>query len=149
MIYTEFTGDLFEAPKDYYFVQCISADFAMGEGIALLFNKNFNTRRECRKLYPKYLYSNWKMFNKKHDCLKVGRVFNLITKELYYQKPIYQSLKGSLEDLKRIVDNQGITKLAMPRIGCGIDGLDWDKVQLLLKSTFDRSEVEIRVYSLK
>ena len=34
MIYSEEQKDLFSVSDDYYLVQCISADFAMGAGIA-------------------------------------------------------------------------------------------------------------------
>lgn len=44
MIYQEIKGDLFTAPEDFYFVQCISADFACGAGIAMEFNKHFDVK---------------------------------------------------------------------------------------------------------
>ena len=37
MIYSEEQRDLFSVSDDYYLVQCISADFAMGAGIAVQF----------------------------------------------------------------------------------------------------------------
>ena len=39
MEYKEIKGNLFDAPKDAYLVHCISADFALGAGIAVEFNK--------------------------------------------------------------------------------------------------------------
>ena len=39
MTYKEEYRDLFSAPDEYYFAQCISADFKMGAGIALQFKK--------------------------------------------------------------------------------------------------------------
>lgn len=40
MIYKYEECDLFCVPSNYYLVQCISADFAMGAGIAVQFNKH-------------------------------------------------------------------------------------------------------------
>ena len=45
MIYKEEQRDIFTlSPDDYTFVHCISADFALGRGIALEFQKHYNTR---------------------------------------------------------------------------------------------------------
>ena len=46
MTYKEEVRDLFSVPDDYYFVQCISADFGMGKGIAVEFNKRFDTKNK-------------------------------------------------------------------------------------------------------
>lgn len=35
----------------------------------------------------------------------------------------------------------------MPRIGCGIDGLHWDKVSDLIKEVFGKENVEITIYT--
>lgn len=40
-----------------------------------------------------------------------------------------------------------IDKLAIPRIGCGIDGLEWDKVSAVLQKVFGDQRVEITVYN--
>lgn len=39
-------------------------------------------------------------------------------------------------------------KLAMPKIGCGIDRLDWDKVQEIIKDVFRNTDVEILICEL-
>ena len=49
MIYKEEVRDLFSVPDDYYFAQCISADFTMGKGIAVEFNKRFDMKNKLRK----------------------------------------------------------------------------------------------------
>ena len=50
MIYKEENRDLFEVPSDYYLAHCISADYALGAGIAVEFVKRFDMRtRLCEK----------------------------------------------------------------------------------------------------
>ena len=44
MIYKEEVKDLFTVPEDYYLAHCISADFGMGKGIVVEFNKRFDGR---------------------------------------------------------------------------------------------------------
>ena len=41
MEFREEKRDLFSVPDDYYLAHCISADFAMGKGIAVEFNRRF------------------------------------------------------------------------------------------------------------
>ena len=44
MIYREEYRDLFSVSNEYYLAHCISADFGMGKGIALLFNKHYDMK---------------------------------------------------------------------------------------------------------
>lgn len=39
-----------------------------------------------------------------------------------------------------------VTELAIPQIGCGIDGLKWDEVKLRIVNVFDKSDAVITVY---
>lgn len=45
MQYKEEIRDLFSVSEDYYLAHCISADFGMGKGIAIEFNKNFDMKK--------------------------------------------------------------------------------------------------------
>lgn len=50
MIYKEYTDNLFNYNNCTY-VQCISADFKMGAGISLEFNKRFNIKNDLVTKY--------------------------------------------------------------------------------------------------
>ena len=39
----------------------------------------------------------------------------------------------------------GITKIAMPLIGCGLDKLKWEKVRKIIIDTFNDTDIEILV----
>lgn len=41
-----------------------------------------------------------------------------------------------------------VGKLAMPKIGCGLDRLNWDDVSYLIQDIFKDIDIEIRVYYL-
>ena len=45
MTIKEIKKDLFTMPNDYALAHCISADFALGAGIAKEFDKRFNCRK--------------------------------------------------------------------------------------------------------
>lgn len=147
MKYIEVTQDLFKAPPDYALVHCISADFALGAGIAVQFQKRYNTRNELRSRCPNYKFHGG-------DCIGTGSqgtrvVFNLITKKRSWQKPTYKDLEDALYELLEVANLSGYKKLAMPKIGCGLDGLKWEKVRSIIHSVFEWSDVEIMVCLLK
>lgn len=146
MKYKEEVRDLFSVPEDYYLAHCISADFALGAGIAVQFNKHFDMKNVLKTKYPDYL-SRWEA-DDVSDVILEGRVFNLITKKRYWQKPTYESMKNVLLMLKAICKEKGITKVAMPLIGCGIDGLEWERVSIQIKRLLADSDIEILVCRL-
>lgn len=74
-------------------------------------------------------------------------IYYLVSKNETYSKPTYQDLSYSLEAMRKHMKENNVSKLAMPRIGCGIDGLQWDKVSDLIKEVFGKENVEITIYT--
>lgn len=144
MIYKEEKRDLFSVPDDYYLAHCISADFKMGAGIAVEFNKRFDMKNILQTKHSDYI-GMWHHYKFIGDCLEEGRVLNLITKERYYQKPTYASMESALIQMLYCCEELNIKKIAMPIIGCGLDKLEWDKVSELIKKVFDNTDIEILV----
>lgn len=68
---------------------------------------------------------------------------------MVFHKSSYETLKCSLMDMRKYMENMGIHKVAMPLIGCGIDGLRWSKVKATIKDVFIDSDVEILVCYFK
>lgn len=144
MKYKEIEQDLFTNTENYYLVHCISADFAMGKGIVIEFNKRFNMKEKLKNQFPNYL-DMWKNNQMQFDCILVERVFNLITKQRYFNKPTYKTIKGALEIMKNVCIEKQIKKVAMPIIGCGLDRLKWDKVSKIINEVFNDIDIEILV----
>lgn len=135
---TEVEKDLFSVDPQYSLVHCVSADFALGAGIAKQFDTRFNMRYELFEKYGSYHFTGGK-------CLKIGSVFNLVTKDKCWQKPTYKALREALEDMKKQAVTLKIKYLAMPLIGCGLDRLEWDRVRELLEKVFADTDVDILV----
>lgn len=138
--------DLFTVPKDYILVHCISADLVMGAGIA----KEFTRRGVKAQLQRDY------QDIEVGDCLVSDTTgwraeFNLVTKEKYWQKPTYDSLKTALVNARinakilALMNDDKPVKLAMPKIGCGLDHLQWVKVKEIIEEVFANTDVEILV----
>lgn len=140
MRYKEEKRDLFSVGSEYHFAHCISVDFGMGKGIVIEFNKRFDMKNKLKQAYPNYLQT-WI----DGDCIKEGKVFNLITKERYYGKPTLITMKNALIKMKKICLEENITKIAMPKIGCGLDQLNWIDVKQLLFEVFEDTDIEIFV----
>ena len=128
--------DLFTVPQGYYLAHCISADFALGAGIAKTFDNIYNMKFKLYRNYPDYEYHGG-------DALPVDNVFNLVTKHKCWHKPTYDSLRESLEMMREQMDFLGVTKLAMPRIASGLDRLDKDQVYDIICEVFEDTDVEI------
>lgn len=144
MIYKEDVKDLFSVPEDYYLAHCISADFGMGKGIVVQFNKRFNMKQKITELYPDGFRDPDGCYEP-IGCVLIDRVFNLITKKRYFDKPTYYSIEGALYFMREICQDNGIKKVAMPVIGCGLDRLQWDKVSNIIRKMFDDTDIEILV----
>lgn len=130
--------DLFTMPQGYYLAHCISADFALGAGIAKTFDSVYNMRFKLFRNYPNYEYNGG-------DALLIDNVFNLVTKQKYWHKPTYDSVRNSLEMMREYMDFVGANKLAMPKIASGLDRLEWSKVYDIICEVFEDTNLEIVV----
>ena len=133
--------NLFEVDDKYYLVHCISADYALGAGIAVEFAKKFHLKSKLVEIGN----------NKYPSCIFINPVFNLVTKKKYWNKPTYESLQKSLEIMKEMFTQhqiEGRLYLAMPKIGCGLDRLQWGRVREIIEDVFEDTDAEILVCSL-
>ena len=143
MIYIEEFTDIFTGDQsDIFYAQCISADFGMGAGIAVAFNRYLNCKSEILKSYPDTLVRKFDR-NEAPLCVLTNRCYNLITKRNYWNKPDYNSFKASLSALKTMIIADNITTLVIPPLGCGLDKLSYDKVRKLIFDYFDDVPVKI------
>lgn len=133
--------DLFTVPQGYYLAHCISADFALGAGVAKTFDEVYNMRFKLFRAYNDYTYEGG-------NALLIDNVFNLVTKPKYYHKPRYEAVREALETMKDIMEMNATTKLAMPKIGCGLDKLSWSEVYEIICEVFEDTDVEILICEL-
>lgn len=134
-------GDLFTCSEDESLVHCVSADLRMGKGIAVLFKNKFGGISELKQ-----------QNQKTGGCAILKRdsryIYYLVTKDKYFLKPTYETLQQSLETMKVHCIQKEVSKLSMPKIGCGLDKLHWNKVKDIIEETFSDAKIEITVYSL-
>ena len=76
-------------------------------------------------------------------------VYYLVTKEKFDSLPSgCKTLQQSLEAMRNHCLENKVTAVAMPRIGCGLDRLDFDEVKEVLHAVFSQTNIALTVYSL-
>ena len=136
--YQEVIGNVFDS-KDSI-AHCVSADFKMSAGTALHFKRKFPTKYPTdldHSFIP--LWPQWLPETRRY-------LYHLVTKQKYFEKPSYSTLRASLERTRTHAENNSIPKISMPCIR--LDQLDCDEVKLLIQETFRTSPVQVVVYIL-
>ena len=132
---------MFAALTSVSLAHCISADCKLGAGIAKIFRRKFGRIDQLK--------STNAMVGEVAPLLVNNRfVYNLVTKEHFWEKPTYESLKNSLIGMKDHAMQHNVIEICMPRIGCGLDRLEWNKVKSILEEVFGNGSIVITVYSI-
>src|SRR4051812_6280472 len=139
----ELKGDLFSSKDNL--AHCVSLDFKMGAGIAVKFKSLFGRVDELKK-QCKYFPSIAILKNENKDEENNKYIYYLVTKKYYYNKPTYESLNKTLILMNKHMTENNIKSLSIPRLGCGLDKLDWNKVKVMISEIF--KDKEITVYYL-
>ena len=143
MKFNEQKGNLFELDKKYSLTHCISQDCAMGAGIAVQFDKKFKGMKDyCKRVIKENNLSFPVVIPFNEDD---RTVFNLVTKRVYYSKPTYKTITKCIQDMVSMCKEFNIKYLVMPKIGCGLDRLQWGKVREIIKEKFKDLDIEIEV----
>ena len=138
---SEIRGDLFSAPSRSSLAHCISKDCKLGAGIAKIFRQRFGRVDELQRMGTGVGGVSPLKVNDRF-------VYNLVTKEHFWGKPTYASLQESLFAMRNHALQHNVREICMPRIGCGLDKLEWDKVKAVLGEVFSDHRIHITVYCM-
>ncbi|CAH1976844.1 unnamed protein product [Acanthoscelides obtectus] len=61
------------------------------------------------------------------------KIFYLVTKKASYQKPNYEDVWNALCSLREVLLAEDLRKLAIPKLACGLDNLDWRIIRSMLE----------------
>ncbi len=134
-------GNLFLSPPQEPLAHCVSADCAYGAGIAVTFKEKYGVEKVRQQ-------------NKKPgECAVTqeedGRtIFHLITKRKCTDLPTYEDFTNSLKHMRDWCVEHRVKSVSAPRLGCGLDKLDFQRVQDILREVFTRIDIVITIYSL-
>lgn len=147
MTLVEKTGDLFTAHADVlgHGVNCKGL---MGAGIARAFREQWpEMYREYRMLCDEGLLKPGQIFPWNSP---IGpSVINIATQEWPGRDAQYEWVDAGIHNALAYCRDRGLKSLAIPRIGCGIGGLDWDVVRDALEiASAEYPDVELEVWTL-
>lgn len=130
-------GDILKADAEAL-VNTVNCVGVMGRGIALQFRKAFP---ENFKVYEAACKANevqaGKMFVHDLNRLYAPRfIINFPTKRHWKGKSHIEDIKAGLEDLINVVKQHQIRSIAIPPLGCGLGGLNWEDVRPLIIEAF-------------
>jgi len=73
-------------------------------------------------------------------------IMNIASQELPGPNATYPLLALAAEDAVRMLKKAGINSMAIPQIGCGIGGLEWEKVEQILLALEKDYDFEFEVW---
>lgn len=141
-------GNLLDAEADAL-VNTVNTVGVMGKGIALMFKEAFpDNYRAYAEACKAGEVETGRMFVTEHQDLMGPRwIINFPTKKHWRGKTRLDWIATGLEDLKRVIREYGIRSVALPPLGAGNGGLDWDAVKPQIESALGELEdVEIQVF---
>lgn len=149
---TEKTGDLFstDAPAIGHGV---NVDGIMGAGVAKIVRENYPSVfeyyfKECaqKNLLPGEM-NGWLTTHPNSDKMVI--IFNLASQDRPGANATYEWTVQSVNSALYYCRQLGYTKLALPRIGCGIGGLSWEVLKPMLGVlAIAYPEIELEIWSL-
>lgn len=143
------TGNLLQANVEALIntVNCVGI---MGKGIALQFKQAFPANFEayakaCQQQQVQvgsmFVFDTGSMLNPRF-------IINFPTKKHWRGRSELHFIEQGLIDLKKIIQEYQIQSIAIPPLGCGNGGLNWEIVKPLIESTLsDLTAVDIYVYT--
>lgn len=126
------TGDLFSSTA-LAIGHGVNTQGAMGSGIAKVFREKFpwNYNIYHNSCMTGLLLPGETLIFKEHGLL----IANIASQEKTGRNATYKFLMSAATDAAaQLFDIYNINRLAIPLIGCGIGGLEWDGVEVILKA---------------
>ncbi|MFC4145756.1 macro domain-containing protein [Micromonospora mangrovi] len=130
-------------------VNTVNTVGVMGKGIALQFKRAFPAnyvayRNACAaeevRLGRMYVFDSGRLGPRRY-------VINFPTKGHWRSASKMPDIRAGLTDLVKVVRERSISSVAVPALGCGNGGLDWDEVKPLIEQAFvDLPEVRVLLF---
>jgi O-acetyl-ADP-ribose deacetylase (regulator of RNase III) len=147
----EVAGDILQT-KAQAIAHGVAANDPMTQGLAAALHRQYPAMHKdlhhwCRQQHPK-LGSAWIW-----SGAGGVRLINLLTQEGGYehgskpQKATLTSVNHALRALRKLIADEGLTSVALPRLATGVGGLAWADVKPLIFNQLGDVPADIYVYS--
>jgi O-acetyl-ADP-ribose deacetylase (regulator of RNase III) len=149
MTITLTTGDLLDQRVDAI-VNTVNTVGVMGKGIALQFKRKWPANAKAYEAACKrkevvpgkmFVFDNGGLVEPKF-------IINFPTKRHWRQPSRMADIEAGLEDLLAQIKQLGIRSIAIPPLGCGNGGLDWDEVRPRIEAALNQlPDVDVRLFA--
>lgn len=142
------TGNLLDSEATAL-VNTVNTVGVMGKGIALQFKNMFPNNF---KLYAQACKNKevkvGKLLVTEEEALLAGKkiIINFPTKTNWRLPSEYQYIESGLVELVKVIKEKNIKSIAIPPLGSGNGGLDWNRVKQILEKHLSGLDCEIFIY---
>jgi O-acetyl-ADP-ribose deacetylase (regulator of RNase III) len=124
-------GDIFKIDGIYNYAHGCNCAGAMGKGIAVQFKEKFpKMYKEYKRMCLEKEFGLGDVFEYDYGT---GYVFNLGTQLTWRTKADLKAIEQSLKKMLSFAVDNGIEDIALPKIGSGLGGLQWEEVKNILE----------------
>lgn len=142
------TGNILDS-KAQALINTVNTMGVMGKGIALQFKKEYpNNYRAYEKACKLGEVEVGKMFVTEDSSTSSGAkiIINFPTKTSWRKPSEYQYIEEGLDSLITEIKERKIKSIAIPPLGAGNGGLNWEKVKTLIEKKLQHLDIDIYVY---
>lgn len=130
--------DLFNVSDEFVLAHCVGADLLLGAGIAKQFRTHYPNMVGEISLLNDYTWPQ--ILPYEHNNYKI---YNLVTKRYSRGKPTREDLNDSLIMLRTNMKFNNEKFLAIPKLGSGLDRLDWNETRKFIEEIFEDTDISI------
>ncbi|GAB4017287.1 macro domain-containing protein [Spirosoma migulaei] len=142
------TGNILESNAQAL-INTVNTEGVMGKGIALQFKKAYpNNFKAYADACKKGEVSIGKLFVTKDRNLNSGEklIINFPTKKSWRKTSEYSFIEQGLDDLVSTIKTNQIKSIAIPPLGAGNGGLEWERVKIIIEKKLSVLDLDIFVY---
>ncbi|TRX39500.1 type II toxin-antitoxin system antitoxin DNA ADP-ribosyl glycohydrolase DarG [Flavobacterium restrictum] len=142
------TGNIFDSDAEAL-VNTVNTDGVMGKGIALQFKNAFPINF---KLYQQAckdkIVAIGNLFVTKDSNITSGTkyIINFPTKQSWRKPSEYSFIEAGLDDLINVLLENNIKSIAIPPLGAGNGGLEWERVKNIIEGKLSKIDIDVLVY---
>ena len=141
-------GNLLDAPAEAL-INTVNEVGVMGKGIALMFREAFpeNTKVYEAACKARTVQVGQVLAVENHALTGPRWIINFPTKKHWRNPSKFEWVESGLRDLVRVLKEKQIRSIAIPPLGCGQGGLQWEQVRPAIEAALaELPEVDAIVY---
>lgn len=141
-------GNLLEADAEAL-VNPVNTQGVMGKGLALAFKNAFpeNFRAYSQACQSDQVRTGRMFITEQQALLGPRWIINFPTKQHWRDPSKLEWIDQGLADLRKVLAEKQIPSVAIPPLGCGLGGLDWELVKPLIEDALaDLASTRILIF---